>query len=58
VGAPAALPGVRARRVLRRFQEQARHQALSLDAPPIMTSLEPGEDWSWCYIDEVVMELG
>ena len=25
---------------------------------PIITSLEPGEDWSWCYIDEVVMELG
>jgi uncharacterized UBP type Zn finger protein len=25
---------------------------------PIVTSLEPGEDWTWCYIDEVVMELG
>jgi monovalent cation:H+ antiporter-2, CPA2 family len=25
---------------------------------PIMTSLEPGEDWSWCYIDELAMELG
>ena len=25
---------------------------------PIMTSLEPGEDWSWCYIDEIAMELG
>ena len=24
---------------------------------PIVTSLEPGEDWSWCYVDEVVMEL-
>jgi uncharacterized UBP type Zn finger protein len=24
---------------------------------PIMTSLQPGEDWSWCYIDEVVLEL-
>ena len=24
---------------------------------PIVTSLEPGEDWSWCYLDEVVMEL-
>jgi uncharacterized UBP type Zn finger protein len=20
---------------------------------PIVRSLEPGEDWSWCYIDEV-----
>jgi len=24
---------------------------------PIMSSLEPGEDWSWCYIDEVVLQL-
>jgi uncharacterized UBP type Zn finger protein len=25
---------------------------------PIMTSLERGEDWSWCYVDELMMELG
>jgi uncharacterized UBP type Zn finger protein len=24
---------------------------------PIITTLEPGETWSWCYIDEVAMEL-
>ncbi len=24
---------------------------------PIMTSLEPGEDWSWCYIDEAGLLL-
>ena len=23
---------------------------------PIIRSLEPGEDWMWCYIDEVVLE--
>ena len=23
---------------------------------PIVRSLEPGEDWEWCYIDEVVLE--
>ena len=23
---------------------------------PIMRSLEPGEDWAWCFVDEVVME--
>ena len=22
---------------------------------PLITSLEPGEDWSWCYVDEVAM---
>src|SRR5205807_2895213 len=24
---------------------------------PIITSLESGEDWSWCYVDEVAVEL-
>jgi uncharacterized UBP type Zn finger protein len=24
---------------------------------PIITSIEPGEDWSWCYLDQLAMEL-
>ena len=24
---------------------------------PIITSLEPGEDWSWCFVDQVVMQF-
>ena len=24
---------------------------------PIVTSLEPGETWSWCYVDEEVLEI-
>jgi Zn-finger in ubiquitin-hydrolases and other protein len=24
---------------------------------PIARSAEPGEDWSWCYVDRVMMEL-
>jgi uncharacterized UBP type Zn finger protein len=24
---------------------------------PIMRSFEPGEDWGWCYIDQVVLEF-
>jgi uncharacterized UBP type Zn finger protein len=23
---------------------------------PIMRSLEPGEDWGWCYVDEIMIE--
>jgi uncharacterized UBP type Zn finger protein len=23
---------------------------------PIIRSFEPGEDWGWCYVDEVMME--
>ena len=24
---------------------------------PIIMSLEPGETWSWCYVEELAMEL-
>ena len=24
---------------------------------PIMASLEPGDDWMWCYVDRVLFEL-
>ncbi|HEX2080427.1 MAG TPA: UBP-type zinc finger domain-containing protein [Longimicrobium sp.] len=24
---------------------------------PIVTSAEPGEDWSWCYVDQVEVEV-
>ncbi|HSJ17803.1 MAG TPA: UBP-type zinc finger domain-containing protein [Solirubrobacterales bacterium] len=24
---------------------------------PIITSLEPGEDWSWCFLDQLVLEI-
>jgi uncharacterized UBP type Zn finger protein len=32
----------------------AHHHATS---HPILRSLEPGEDWSWCYVDEVALVL-
>ena len=22
---------------------------------PVITSFEPGEDWGWCYVDEVML---
>jgi uncharacterized UBP type Zn finger protein len=24
---------------------------------PIIRSLEPGEDWSWCFVDELAMRI-
>jgi hypothetical protein len=27
------------------------------DGHPIVRSLEPGEDWSWCFVDEVAFVL-
>ena len=26
-------------------------------AHPIIRSVEPGEDWSWCYVDELMFRL-
>jgi uncharacterized UBP type Zn finger protein len=28
-----------------------------LTGHPIIRSVEPGEDWSWCYVDEVMFRL-
>jgi hypothetical protein len=27
-------------------------------AHPLVQSYEPGEEWLWCYVDEVAFELG
>jgi hypothetical protein len=27
------------------------------DDHPVARSVEPGEDWSWCYLDEVAFSL-
>jgi CPA2 family monovalent cation:H+ antiporter-2 len=31
-----------------------RHAAAA--AHPLIRSLEPGEDWAWCFVDQVFME--
>ena len=37
-------------------EEQARHEALPLDPAPHHRSFEPGENWKWCYVDEIGWE--
>jgi uncharacterized UBP type Zn finger protein len=27
------------------------------DGHPLIRSLEPGETWSWCYVDQIGMEI-
>jgi uncharacterized UBP type Zn finger protein len=36
-----------------RHATQHAHQA----SHPIIRSAEPGEDWSWCYVDEVAFVI-
>ena len=53
----AAVPDLRACRLLRLLEEQARHQAfITAEHHPIIQSFEPGEDWRWCYVDEMFLE--
>jgi hypothetical protein len=28
-----------------------------LTGHPVIASYEPGEDWAWCYIDQIQMEI-
>ena len=39
-------------------QSQGKHATKHFHASkhPIMKSFQPGEDWSWCYVDELFME--
>jgi Zn-finger in ubiquitin-hydrolases and other protein len=37
-------------------QHASRHAAAS--GHPIVSSLEAGEDWSWCYVDRVAFVVG
>jgi uncharacterized UBP type Zn finger protein len=32
------------------------HRHADAAGHPIMRSQEPGEDWMWCFIDEIVVE--
>lgn len=36
-------------------QHASKHFAA--DAHPVIRSIEPGEDWSWCFVDEVAFRL-
>ena len=51
-----ALPDLRPRRLLRLLAEQARPRATPLPtAIRSWQSLEPGEDWRWCYVHEALV---
>jgi ubiquitin-hydrolase Zn-finger-containing protein len=57
VAASAHLPHLRSRRLLRRITNRhatAHHHETS---HPIIRSLERGEGWSWCYLDELAFVL-
>ena len=54
-GAPADVPVLRQRRLLRLVGRQARRPALRTSTGhPVMRSFEPGEAWRWCYVDDLL----
>jgi len=56
MAASSSLPNLRPRWLLRRFEEQACNETLPGSADHDFT--RTGRDWTWCFIDQVVMELG
>jgi len=36
---------------------RARDEAFHATKHPVMRSADPGENWTWCYVDEVMSEL-
>ena len=52
LGAPAPVPDLRARGLLRLFPTAAARAHAFAVGHPIVQSFEPGEDWRWCYVDE------
>ena len=53
LGAPAAVPDLRARRLLRLLPAAARARATrSRSGTRSSASFEPGENWRWCYVNE------
>ena len=55
LGAPAAVPGLRQRRLLRLLASASTPTAHFHDTGhPVMRSFEPGEAWRWCYVDDLL----
>ena len=50
------MPDLRKGRLLRLSPNRHASKHAGDAGHPIIRSLEPGEDWMWCYIDEVVLE--
>jgi hypothetical protein len=44
--------------LLRRLTQPACDGPRPRNVASIIRSLEPGEDWSWCYVDEVGFVVG
>jgi hypothetical protein len=58
LGASAHVHDVREDRLLRLIGEQACNRTWTRErGHPIIRSIEPGEEWTWCYIDEVAFAL-
>jgi hypothetical protein len=57
LGALAALSGVRPCRLLRFSKNRHATKHFHRTNHPIIKSLEPGENWAWCYIDEIEVTL-
>jgi hypothetical protein len=56
VGPSANVPDLRPRRVLRFPKNKHATKHFHRSKHPIVQSIEPGENWRWCYVDEIMLD--
>ncbi len=57
LGAPARVPDLRSRGLLRLFENRHATRHFHSSKHPIMRSVEPGDTWGWCYVDGAMAQL-
>ena len=59
LGAFAAMPDLRPCRLLRQLRPTGtRPSIFTATGHPIIEGYDPPEGWGWCYVDEVMIDLG
>ena len=58
MGASAPLQDLRPCRLLRQLAERHATKHFHKTRHPIIEGYDPPEGWGWCYVDEIVLDLG
>jgi hypothetical protein len=43
--------------LLRQLAESPRQRSCAERQHPLVRSIEPGEEWSWCFVDELALMI-
>ena len=57
MGSLAPVHHMRPRRLLRQLPGRHATAHFHSSSHPLVQSFEPGEDWIWCYVDDLAFEI-